>query len=73
VTVIDRVGARADAAATALSVAGPQDWYRIARQMGLKYVMLVDEQGRVYMNPAMAERIRFETALSQSAVISDSL
>ena len=73
VTVIDRVGARADAAATALSVAGPDDWYRIARQMGIKYVMLVDEQGRVYMNPAMAERIKFETALSQPAVISDPL
>ena len=70
VTVIDWVGARADAAATALSVAGPQDWDRIARQMGLKYVMLVDEQGRIYMNPAMAERIRFETALPQPAVIS---
>jgi thiamine biosynthesis lipoprotein len=73
VTVIDRVGARADAAATALSVAGPQDWYRIARQMGLKYVMLVDEKGRVYMNPAMAERIQFETVLPQPAVISESL
>ncbi|MDH3947449.1 MAG: FAD:protein FMN transferase [Gammaproteobacteria bacterium] len=73
VTVIDRVGARADAAATALSVAGPKDWYRVARQMGLKYVMLVDEQGRVHMNPAMAERVRFEVALPEPAVISDSL
>lgn len=73
VTVIDRVGARADAAATALSVAGPKDWYRIARQMGLKYVMLVDEQGGVYMNPAMAERVRFEVALPEPAVISDPL
>jgi thiamine biosynthesis lipoprotein len=73
VTVIDQVGARADAAATALSVAGPKDWYRIARQMGLKYVMLVDEQGRVHMNPAMAERVRFEVALSQPAVISEPL
>lgn len=73
VTVIDTVGARADAAATALSVAGPQDWYRIARQMELKYVMLVDEEGRVYLNPAMAERVRFESQLSQPPVISDRL
>ena len=73
VTVIDRVGARADAAATALSVAGPKDWYRIARQMGLKYVMLVDEQGKVYMNPAMAERVRFEVALPDPPVISGPL
>ena len=70
VTVIDTVGARADAAATALSVAGPKDWYRTARQMGLKYVMLVDEQGRVHMNPAMAERIRFEVELLSPPVIS---
>ena len=73
VTVIDNVGARADAAATALSVAGPKDWYRIARQMGLKFVMLVDEQGRVYMNPTMAERVQFETAIPQPAVISEPL
>lgn len=73
VTVIDNVGARADAAATALSVAGPDDWYRIARQMRLRYVMLVDEQGRVYMNPAMAERIRFENPLPQPVMISDPL
>lgn len=73
VTVIDKVGARADAAATALSVAGPTDWYRIARKMGLKRVMLVDEQGRVYMNPAMAERVKFETALPQPAFISEPL
>jgi len=73
VTVIDNIGATADAAATALSVAGPKDWHRIARQMGLKYVMLVDEQGRVYMNPSMAERVKFEAALPQPAVISDPL
>ena len=73
VTVIDNVGGRADAAATALSVAGPKHWYRIARQMGLKYVMLVDELGRVHMNPAMAERVKFETVLPQPAVISEPL
>lgn len=73
VTVIDTVGARADAAATALSVAGPKDWYRIARQMGLKFVMLVDEEGRVYMNPAMAERVKFESPLPQPPIISDPL
>jgi len=59
-TVIDTNGGRADAAATALSVAGAKDWYRVARDMQLKYVMLVDETGRVYMNPAMADRVEFE-------------
>lgn len=59
VTVIHHDGATADAAATALFVAGPTDWHRIARAMGIKYVMLIDKLGRVHMNPAMAERIQF--------------
>jgi thiamine biosynthesis lipoprotein len=59
VTVIHADGATADAAATALFVAGPKDWHRIARAMGIKYVMLIDQQGRVHMNPAMAQRIKF--------------
>jgi thiamine biosynthesis lipoprotein len=58
-TVIHSDGGKADAAATALTVAGPKDWERIAGRMGLRYVMLVDEEGRVYMSPAMAERVRF--------------
>ncbi len=73
VTVIDPLGARADAAATALSVAGPRDWYPIARQMGVKFVMLVDETGRVHMNPGMADRIHFEKALRKPAFISPPL
>ncbi len=60
-TVIDTNGARADAAATALSVAGPAQWERIARRMHLQYVLLIDEKGQVYMNRRMAARVRFET------------
>ena len=58
-TVITHSGALADAAATALSVAGPNDWYRIAKRMGIKYVVLVDDTGTVYLNPAMRERLVF--------------
>lgn len=60
VTVIHDNGAVADAAATALVVAGPKEWHRIAKQMGIKYVMLVDDAGVVYMNPAMQKRVKFE-------------
>lgn len=60
VTVIHDEGAAADAAATALFVAGVEHWRDIARAMGIKFVMLVDASGQVYMNPAMAGRIRFE-------------
>ncbi len=60
VTVIHSDATTADAAATALFVAGPKDWYRIARQMGIKYVLLIDTEGRAYMNPAMRERIKLQ-------------
>lgn len=59
VTVIHDNGAVADAAATALVVAGVENWQRIARNMGIQYVMLVDEQGTVYLNPAMRQRLQF--------------
>jgi thiamine biosynthesis lipoprotein len=57
VTVIHDDATTADAAATALFVAGPEDWQRIARQMGIRYVLLVDENNIVHMNPAMSERV----------------
>ncbi|MCU7873081.1 MAG: FAD:protein FMN transferase [Candidatus Thiodiazotropha sp. (ex Lucinoma borealis)] len=59
-TVISRNGGLADAAATALSVAGPQAWRVIAGQMGLTQVMLVDEKGVVYLTPEMRDRIELQ-------------
>jgi thiamine biosynthesis lipoprotein len=73
VTVIDQNGARADAAATALMVAGLLDWHRIAQQMEVKYVMLVDEAGTVYVNPAMAKRVQFPVKEKPPIVISEPL
>jgi len=71
VTVIHTDGGVADAAATALTVAGPDDWLRIARGMGLRYVMLVDESGTVYLSPAMAERVRFAAGQEHKTVIGE--
>jgi thiamine biosynthesis lipoprotein len=70
VTVIHENGGIADAAATALVVAGVENWHRIARQMGIHYVMLVDEAGTVYMNPAMQQRIEFSAEAPATIVIS---
>ncbi len=53
VTVVHEQGAIADAAATALFVAGPAEWTAIARQMGIDRVMLVDSGGTIHMTPAM--------------------
>ncbi|MGD8742380.1 MAG: FAD:protein FMN transferase [Granulosicoccaceae bacterium] len=60
VTVLHDKGSIADAAATALFVAGPDAWPAIARDMGIEHVMLIADDGRVQMTPAMQARIRFE-------------
>ena len=59
-TVIDTEATFADAAATALMVAGVKQWHTVAKAMGVKSAMLVDDTGRVYMDPATAKRIHFE-------------
>ena len=61
VTVIHSDAATADAAATALFIAGPKQWHDIAKAMGIKYVMLIGHNGDVHMNPAMVQRIQFIT------------
>lgn len=65
VTVFAAQGDLADAAATALFVAGPKakDWLPVARAMGVAGVMLVDEQGGVQITPGIRERIYFEPGL----------
>lgn len=73
VTVIDKDGGLADAAATALTVAGAGEWYAIAKKMGLKYVMLVADDGTVYVNPAMAKRIDYEGHTPERIVVSNPL
>ncbi len=67
-TVISKQGGLADAAATALSVAGPEGWRKIAAQMGLTQVMLVDERGVIYLTPAMRQRITLEQELAEVVV-----
>lgn len=60
VTVLHPDASTASAAATALFVAGPDHWHRIARQMGIRFVMLLDRQGRLHMNPAMQARVKLQ-------------
>lgn len=73
VSVIDPNATLADAAATALSIAGLQDWYRIAKQMGVKNVILVDVAGNVYLNPRMAARVQFNPKKKPNVVITGEL
>ena len=59
VTVISGEGVLADAAATALMVAGHPDWLSVAQSLGLDKVMLIDESGAVYVTPEMNDRVEF--------------
>ncbi len=73
VTVIHSDATTADAAATALFIAGPGDWHRIAQQMDIRFVMLIAEDGSIHMNPAMAERISIANSQSARIMISKPL
>lgn len=73
VTVLHNDVTTADAAATALLIAGPDQWHAVARAMGLKHVMLIDDTGAVHIDPALAERIRFETGTAPQVRLSPPL
>lgn len=61
VSVVHENGALADAAATALSVAGPQDWAQIANRMGVTQALLIDDTGTLHATPDMAKRLSLRT------------
>ena len=59
VTIITDEGILADAAATALVVAGLDDWVNVARALNLQQVAIVDEDGTVFMTAEMEKRLQF--------------
>ena len=58
VTVIHTEAALADAASTALFVAGPKEWRALAARLGVERALVVREDGAVEMTPAMASRVQ---------------
>jgi thiamine biosynthesis lipoprotein len=68
-TVIHENASLADAAATAIFVAG-RDWPTVAADMGLNMVMLVTADGEVEMSPAMQQRVRL-TGHDREPIIRD--
>lgn len=68
-TVIHQNASIADAAATAIFVAG-SDWPNVAAAMGIDMVMLVTKDGVVEMSPAMQSRVKL-TGYSDEPVIRD--
>lgn len=60
VTVLHNNASTADAAATALFIAGPKEWVKIAKAMNIKYVLLIDEKGDIHISSAMLKRVQFK-------------
>lgn len=62
VTVMHADAALADAAATALFVAGPDHWESTAQAFGIDKAMVVRADGRIQLTRAMRERTVFQEA-----------
>ncbi|MEA1889149.1 MAG: FAD:protein FMN transferase [Pseudomonadota bacterium] len=73
VTVLHKNGALADAASTALFIAGPDDWQQLAKKMAVSDVMMIDKQGRIIMTPSMQKRIKLEPGNKNRIIISKPL
>ncbi len=59
VTVVSSDPGLADAAATALLVAGKDGWIDIANRLGISAIMLIDDSNTIYMTESMAKRVQF--------------
>lgn len=58
VTVVHPSAALADAAATALLVAGPTAWARVAAALGVDQVLVIDRHGRRRATPRLQARLQ---------------
>jgi len=67
-TVITGEGILADAAATALVVAGQDEWPEVARALRLDQVLVVNESGTVFLTPEMDRRVRFSEDVERNIV-----
>lgn len=65
VTVLHPSAAIADAAATALLVAGPARWRRVAERMGVTQVLAIDGDGRGEVSAMLAPRLQFADAATR--------
>jgi FAD:protein FMN transferase len=69
VTVIATEGALADAAATAIFVAGPSRWREIAARLDIAAVLRVDASGAIEMTDAMARRIELDSDAAHEILV----
>lgn len=60
VTVLHGDPLVADIAATAIFVAGPQQWREIARNLGVRHVLRLDDEGTLHLSRAMSQYLEME-------------
>ncbi len=70
-TVITDNGGQADAAATALTVAGPNQWQEIARDMALTQALLVDDDGTIHVSRTLYPRLIWPGEIPADLIIAD--
>ena len=58
-TVITEDPTLADAASTAIFVAGPAYLEEISKSMGIRYFLLIDEEGNVFISDQLLDQIEF--------------
>lgn len=73
VTVLHTDSGLADAAATALFVAGTDKWLEIAKKLQLKQIMLIDDKGVVHVTPAMRKRLKFNSQIDTTIMLTTAL
>lgn len=61
VTVLHNDASTADAAATAIFIAGPTQWFKIAKAMDVKNVLLIDDEGKIHISSSMFKRVKFKS------------
>lgn len=66
VTVVSDDAATADAAATALMAAGPENWRRIARRMEVREALRIDATGAIEVTAALYARLQWHPAALQA-------
>jgi thiamine biosynthesis lipoprotein len=68
VSVVADSGATADAASTALFVAGADGWRQLAYALALDKILVVDTAGEVWVTPRLAQRLKFAEGISAHTV-----
>lgn len=69
VTVIAANGTLADAAATALFIAGPDEWRPVARALGVELVLRIDSEGNVEATRRMADRLHWNALRAEDPAV----